>query len=184
MRYPPDYKANAKAKLLETAGALAKEKGFGTTGVDALMAAAGLTSGAFYSHFKSKPELLKAIIEHELGRTATLFEGKDNAALRRAFRSYLSEKHVMNAAGGCPLPALTPEVARADESTREVFEQQLLQAKEQMEPLLKHNDDAWVVLSQAVGAVMLARALASPQVRKELLSAVKCHLDRVLDQQD
>ena len=41
----------------------------------------------------------------------------------------------------------------------------------------------WVVLSQAVGAVMLARALASPQVRKDLLAAVKQHLDGVLDQQ-
>jgi TetR/AcrR family transcriptional regulator, transcriptional repressor for nem operon len=184
MRYPPDYKANARARLLETAAALAKEKGFGTTGVDALMAAAGMTSGAFYSHFKSKPELLKAIIEHELAHTTALFTGKDTAALRKAFRSYLSEQHVAHPESGCPLPALTPEVARADAATREVFEQQLVQAKDQLQAQLSDDGHAWAVIAQVVGAVMLARAMASPEARKALLQDVRQSVDALLVTQE
>lgn len=184
MRYPPDYKATARAKLLETAAALAKEKGFGTTGVDALMAAAGMTSGAFYSHFKSKPELLKAIIEHEVTRTAALFDGKDNTALRKAFRFYLSEQHVAHPESGCPLPSLTPEVARADAATRELFEQQLVQAKDQLQAQLPDGGHAWAVLAQAVGAVMLARAMASPDERKTLLEDVRQSVDALLSAQE
>lgn len=180
MRYPPDYKANARTKLLETAGALAKEKGFGTTGVDALMAASGMTSGAFYSHFKSKPELLKAIIEHEIARTTALFDGKDNAALRKAFRSYLSEQHVAHPESGCPLPALTPEVARADAATREVFERHLVQAKDRLQTQLSGDGHAWAVIAQVVGAVMLARAMVTPQARKALLEDVRTSVDALL----
>lgn len=177
MRYSPDYKAAARAKLVETAAALAKEKGFGTTGVDALMAAAGLTSGAFYSHFKTKPDLLRAIIEHELGRTGQLFAGRDAGALRQMLQLYLSEQHVNHPALGCPLPSLTAEVGRADEATRQVFEQRLVQVKEQIEDHLPGTESAWPMLAQAVGAVMLARAMASDEVRRELLDAVRKNLD-------
>ena len=61
MRYPATHKQDTRARLLKTTGALAKRQGFAGTGVDGLMAAAGLTSGAFYSHFRSKGELLDAI---------------------------------------------------------------------------------------------------------------------------
>ena len=39
MRYSPEHKENTRARLLEVGGALAKKDGFGTTGVDSLMAA-------------------------------------------------------------------------------------------------------------------------------------------------
>jgi TetR/AcrR family transcriptional repressor of nem operon len=56
MRYSPEHKEETRARLLKTTGSLVKKKGFAATGVDGLMAAAELTSGAFYSHFRSKPQ--------------------------------------------------------------------------------------------------------------------------------
>jgi len=47
MRYPIGYK-EARRKLLKHNGSLIKSNGFAAAGVDALMAASGLTSGAFY----------------------------------------------------------------------------------------------------------------------------------------
>ena len=66
MRYPPGHKEEKRKELLAISGAAVQQGGFAATGVDALMQAAGVTSGAFYSHFASKGELLKAVIGHEL----------------------------------------------------------------------------------------------------------------------
>jgi len=47
MRYPTTHKEETRKKLLANARAIAKKGGFGTTGVDELMASIGLTGGAF-----------------------------------------------------------------------------------------------------------------------------------------
>ena len=62
MRYPPDHKTVARAKLIEAGGALSKKAGFSTTGIYALVASAGVTTGGFYSQFRSNAELLNAIV--------------------------------------------------------------------------------------------------------------------------
>ena len=66
MRYKAGYKEEKRKELLEISGQLAKKNGFGATGVDTFMKAAGVTSGAFYSHFSSKNDLFKALVENEL----------------------------------------------------------------------------------------------------------------------
>lgn len=171
MRYSPDHKAATRKRLLDEAGALTKRNGFGTTGVDALMAASGLTAGAFYAHFKSKSEMLEALIEQELQRSLAFLAGPD-ASLADRVAAYVSEPHVDHPEKGCALPALTAEIARADPETRETFERMLLQIKDRMQQRLENEDQAWSVLAQSVGAVMLARALASRKSRKALLDGV------------
>jgi len=181
MRYSPEHKTNARAKLLATAGALVKEKGFGTTGVDKLMAAAGVTSGAFYSHFGSKPELLKAIVENELVNTIALFDGSTPESLLKAIKFYLSESHVQHPEIGCMIPSLASEVARADDDTKQTFERLILQLKDILQSQLAGKDDAWAVIAQAVGAVVIARAMASDSSRKALLKAAKKQIEEILD---
>jgi AcrR family transcriptional regulator len=66
MRYQSGYKAEKRKQLLEISGQLAKKNGFAVTGIDGFMKAAGVTSGAFYSHFSSKQDLFKALVENEL----------------------------------------------------------------------------------------------------------------------
>ncbi|HVL00849.1 MAG TPA: TetR/AcrR family transcriptional regulator [Dongiaceae bacterium] len=183
MRYKPEYKAEARAKLLETAGTLAKEKGFGTTGVDVFMAAAGLTSGAFYTHFDSKSEFLKAILETELVRTQTMFSSKDRASLLKMAKAYLSEAHVAHPGKGCPLPALSAEVARSDADTRQSYENLIVQLKDQLVEQLDDDSAAWALLSQAVGAVLIARAMNTEQARKGLLRAAIQQVEEILKQE-
>jgi len=180
MRYSREHKANARSKLLETTGALVKEKGFGTTGVDKLAAAAGVTSGAFYSHFGSKPQLLKAIVENEMERTLALFADATPESLQKALKFYLGETHVDNPALGCPIPALAAEVARADDDTKQTFEELILQLKERMQSQLTNKDDAWAVITQAVGTVAIARAMTAGSARKALLKASRATIEKIL----
>ena len=173
MRYPPEYKAAARARLIESSGALAKQKGFSSTGMDALAAAAGVTTGAFYSQFKSKSDLLYAIVDHELSRTVTAFEGKTGTDLEKVTQWYLSPKHAAHPETGCPIPSLGAEIARADDATRQHFENLLKQIVETLQHTTKTDEIAWQLLAQAVGAIMLSRAVINPETQLTILKAAQ-----------
>ena len=172
MRYPSTHKQDTRARLLKTTGALAKRQGFASTGVDGLMAAAGLTSGAFYSHFKSKGDLLEAIVQNELQRSGKLFHGKSRKQLLRIVEGYLSPTHITQPETGCAIPALAGEVARANDATRQMFEQGVVALKDSMATATASEGEAWAVVAQLVGAVELARAMPSEEMREALLKGV------------
>src|SRR5271156_3288956 len=50
-------------KLFEAAGRVFEEQGIGGASIEGIAAAAGFTRGAFYSNFKSKDELIIAMLE-------------------------------------------------------------------------------------------------------------------------
>ncbi len=66
---------NARTRLLNAALRLIREKGYGATTVDELCAAAGVTKGAFFHHFKSKEALGVAAAQHWSQMTGGLFAG-------------------------------------------------------------------------------------------------------------
>jgi len=66
-------KPDARAKLLEAAFAVIRSQGYAATTVDALCAAAGVTKGAFFHHFRSKEELGVAAAQHWAETTGRLF---------------------------------------------------------------------------------------------------------------
>ena len=53
-------KPSARDKILAAAFALVRARGYSATTVDDLCAAAGVTKGAFFHHFKSKEDLAVA----------------------------------------------------------------------------------------------------------------------------
>lgn len=177
MRYPPEHKAAARRQLLDKSGAHAKQHGFAASGVDALMQAAGLTSGAFYGHFRSKNAFFAAIIESELGKSEMLFAGLNpenrEQTLKAALGFYLSLGHVRHPEAGCALPSLAAEAGRAEPATREAFEAALLKIHTTLTRALGSEAAAWVVVSQCAGAVMLARAMASPEQQRAVLDAAR-----------
>jgi TetR/AcrR family transcriptional repressor of nem operon len=66
-------KPDARSKLLEAALSVIRAKGYSATTVDELCAAAGVTKGAFFHHFKSKDALGVAAAEHWSEITGALF---------------------------------------------------------------------------------------------------------------
>ena len=67
-------KQDARAKLLDAALSVIRTKGYSATTVDELCAAAGVTKGAFFHHFKSKDALAVAAADYWSEMTGELFE--------------------------------------------------------------------------------------------------------------
>jgi AcrR family transcriptional regulator len=57
---------DTREKLFEAAARVFEEQGIGGASIEAVAAAAGLTRGAFYSNFKSKDELIIAMVEEHV----------------------------------------------------------------------------------------------------------------------
>lgn len=182
MRYSADEVQATRQRLLAQGGSHAKQHGFGESGMAALASAAGVTTGALYKHFKGKSDFFAALVTAELQRTAALYEGiapGDSAAGVRAVLAYLSPAHINNPQAGCPLPTLTPEVARAAPEVRVAFDAGVQDIHAAVTRLVAEPDRAWVLMAQSIGAVMLARALQDPSA---LLEAVRASAQGLVEQ--
>lgn len=182
MRYSAEHKTQTREKLLDSSGALAKRGGFNSMGVDGLMKAIGLTGGAFYGHFASKDELFAAIVERELSQSLAHLggAGHDRDKLQRCLNSYLSLAHAAQPESGCALPALGAEIARAAPEIREQAEHWLVRLQQAWAEILDDPELAWAILAQCVGALLLARMLATPERQSEVLQASRTLIDSQL----
>jgi AcrR family transcriptional regulator len=185
MRYNAEYKEQARENLLSASGQHAKQNGFNASGLTDLAAAAGVTTGSLYKHFAGKSDLFINIIEAELKRTADMYasvNSTDQVQVSRALAGYLSLAHVNNAGDGCPLPSLTPEIGRAGDEVKLVFEQGVQEIHANVKALTGDAHSAWAIMAQNVGAVMLARAMCSEQLQSELLNAVRQAGEKIIGQ--
>ena len=176
MRYAKDHKDVSRQRLIELGGSHAKKHGFNESGMAALAASAGVTTGALYKHFNGKADLFAALITAELERTAQMYDAvdpSDHDGAAKSLGGYLSLQHVRHPEQGCPLPALTPEIARADDATKTVFQAGLLEIHASLQRLTATSADAWTLMAQNVGAVMLARAIPDEKLQREVLSALR-----------
>jgi TetR/AcrR family transcriptional repressor of nem operon len=184
MRYAKTHKEATREKLIDSSRAIAKKGGFGATGVDALMAAIGLTGGAFYSHFRSKGELFAALVERELDHSSEMLAGTEDSPsghVAKCLRGYLSTHHAAHPESGCVLPALGSEIARAGPEVRAAVERSLKKLHGSWSSRLDGDDDAaWGVMAQCVGALILARVVESEATRQEILASSRRSVQSLL----
>jgi TetR/AcrR family transcriptional regulator, transcriptional repressor for nem operon len=176
MRYAKDHKVQARQRLVELSGSHAKKHGFNDSGMVSLAASAGVTTGALYKHFDGKADLFTAVITTELERTAAMYDGfdaADHASAAKSLAGYLSLQHVRHPEQGCPLPSLTPEIARADEPAKAAYQAGLLEIHAKLQQLTSTSDGAWTLMAQNVGAVMLARAVPEERLQRDILLALR-----------
>ena len=188
MRYPPERKAATRGAVLKAAARELRERGFYGVGVDGLSAAAGVTSGAFYSHFSSKEELLASVIDAYLG--SPFVAGEGDLATRRErlgayLRSYISLAHREAPADGCVIPALSADVARSGPAVRQIYQARMAEFIGKIAPLMKgrpaaQEKTAWSLLSMMVGAMLIARAMPDKdQAAKVVDAALESALDSI-----
>ena len=131
MRKSKQEAAATRQRIVKAAAAAFRKNGIAATGLDDLMADAGLTHGGFYRHFDSKDQIVAeactAAVESLVEQLAASASGKSpQRGLKTIVENYLSAAHRDEPADGCPLAALGSEMARGDERTRAAATQALL----------------------------------------------------------
>ena len=189
MRYPPERRAGTRDAVLKAAACELRERGFYGVGVDRLSAAAGVTSGAFYSHFSSKEDVLKSVIDANLGRPFIAPEDGDLATRRERLaaylRGYISLGHRDAPGQGCVIPALSADVARSGLAVRQIYQERMAEFIGKIAPLMKgppgaREKRAWSLLSMMAGAMLIARAMPDKdQAAKVIDSALESALESV-----
>jgi len=107
-----------RARIVEVAAALFRERGYDGVGIADLMGAAGLTHGGFYKHFRSKADLMAEAAAFGIAHTAA-----QNSALPSAdfVQRYLSRAHRDARDSGCTIAALSGDAARQSEQVKATF---------------------------------------------------------------
>jgi AcrR family transcriptional regulator len=169
---------DARTRLVEAAGRGFRTGGFGGTGVDALAKGAGLTSGAFYAHFDSKAEAFKLVVSDgiaTLRNGVAAFQAQYGRLWRDPFVDfYLGERMELHLSEACGLPSFSPDVARADEPPRAVYEDELTRLVEVLIAGFRGahaSERAWAFLAVLSGAAAMARAVRDDKVRRDILAA-------------
>ncbi len=184
MRYPPGHKEEKRKELLAVSSSLIKQGGYAATGIDALMGAAGVTSGAFYSHFASKGELLKALIGHELAISREGWQHNPHADaadwLEFELERYLNLSHIRHPESGCMLPSLGAEIGRADKEVKALFEEEMRKGVAILAERTGNEASAWAFICQLVGAVLMARAMPDKASQAMVIESSKSFLRAAL----
>ncbi|HEX2886637.1 TetR/AcrR family transcriptional regulator [Vineibacter terrae] len=180
MKVSKETSAKHRDALVRAASRLFREKGFDKVGIAEITAAAGLTHGAFYTHFASKEALCAEAITRTSRRTAEAV--KANTDWRAYVEAYLDPKHVRDRGNGCPYAALSGDVPREGALVKSAFSEALEGSINALADRLgdknsaKAREQAILSLATLVGAVVLARTATDTGLRDEILSAAKTKL--------
>jgi len=182
MRYTKDHKAETRARILKSASARLRDRGFAGIGVADLMKQVGLTHGGFYAHFKSRDALIGEAFREAMKGSSARWKARADAApagkkLAAIVEGYLTAEHRDHVESGCILPALGAEVARAGAPSRRIFAARL---EEMIATIVEYQsgrvtsaarERAIGTIATMVGSLLLARATGDTALSAEILKA-------------
>ncbi|HEX9149791.1 MAG TPA: helix-turn-helix domain-containing protein [Thermoanaerobaculia bacterium] len=188
MRYPPDQRDKSRRRILSVASRMFRESGYRATGVAAIMKAAGMTAGGFYAHFPSKEALFReslapAFDEFRKRLTGALEGRVRSVSSSELVRRYLDVEKTAEAGESCPINALAADIARSGEGVRERFEDELRKTAEAVaartrKPGVPADDAALALLALCSGAILLRRAMESPEMENRMVEACVSFAER------
>jgi TetR/AcrR family transcriptional repressor of nem operon len=145
------------------------------------MSGAGLTTGGFYAHFRSKTAMDVEIVRTMLSPLLGLEDLEDSVGLewlQRAVKRYLSVAHRDNV-DGCGYPAVLSEIASAPDEVRRAFAEALQVRVAAFEPHVPPTAGVTVrgralaTMALTIGGLLLARAARGTPISEEMLSACR-----------
>jgi TetR/AcrR family transcriptional repressor of nem operon len=181
MRVSRIQAAENRETVINVASRLFRERGFDGIGVKDLMENAGLTQGAFYKQFASKEDLAaqasRRALESASGRLAAAADANPKDPLGAVIALYLSMGHREERMDGCPVVALGSDAARQSADVKASFEAGIKKYLELLGRWIGETDgedstdEAMVILSTMVGAMVLSRAVNNKRLSKRFLQA-------------
>lgn len=191
MRTKAGDKEKLKAKILEGALPYLKKFGLGNAPVDKIMAHAGLTSGALYSHFKSKDDLFTQVVLHEIDRLKETYAAEiaenGTKGLKNILEQYLSIDHVRSQGEGCVFAALSADMHRGSAGDKSVYEEKINELFEVLASGFNSGSKAErlskarFVFASLVGTMAYARSVKSKESALEILNATKSQLIKCVE---
>jgi TetR/AcrR family transcriptional regulator, transcriptional repressor for nem operon len=177
VRYGKQHKEATRRRIIDAAGRRFKRNGIDGSGLATVMADAGLTNGAFYSHFASKEDLVATAVADQLHKQRVRFSERapGRAGVEQYMRDYLSVQHRDNPADGCPSAALLEEVARGGDVTRWAYTDGFLALLDDIAARLAPDDPqsarlkTLTVFALMTGTLQLSRALADRELADQVL---------------
>jgi AcrR family transcriptional regulator len=179
MRYEKGHKDSTRQHIIDVASRQFRGHGVAAVGLAGIMSDAGLTNGAFYSHFDSKEDLVQAVLAKSLDRREERLRAvaADNAGLETMIREYLAPRHRDRADEGCPTAALVAEIARHPKTTREAFTSKvstfvdLIATQIRAGSPAERRRNAVAIYGMIVGTLQLARAVNDKKLSDEILES-------------
>ncbi|PXX47815.1 TetR/AcrR family transcriptional regulator [Undibacterium pigrum] len=171
-------------RIVEVAARAIRRSGYDGTGVADLMKEAGLTHGGFYSHFASREALLaeaadRAGAEAVAASTRIAAAVPPEQALQALIQAYLSKEHFASIETGCPVTALGSEMPRQAPEVRRAATRRI---KEMIDVVARQlpdwgqpeaHEQALIMVSTMVGALLMARAVDDPKLSESFLEAAR-----------
>jgi AcrR family transcriptional regulator len=184
MGYPTEHKAKTRERVVEAASRLFRRYGYNGVGIDDIMAAANLTRGGFYAHFRSKQDLFAATLgrEPEVSRALRSQHGSDvergAVAGRALIDFYLDGENRRQLPLLCPFVSLSADVARGADDASAAYTDTLRRLVAEVARCiaaapLEARARALAALALCVGGAVLANAVNDEQLATEILSACR-----------
>ena len=193
MRISKEAAAANRARVLDAAARLFREKGVDGIAVADLMKAAGMTHGGFYNHFDSKEELaaaaFKAAFAAAIERVERQAVQADVRGRDKVFAHYVERylaRETRDAPGtSCPMATLGTDAARHGSDLKAEFAEGVRRYIDGFTKIIPTEDgdkraQAIAVLSTLIGALTLSRACAGADdaLADEVLASVRRQLLR------
>lgn len=196
--------SDARTRILDAAERLVMERGFSATTVDAILAAAGASKGAFFHHFASKADLGMALVERYAEADGALLERLMGAAEARtadpaeqliAFVQLFEEgiEDLSLAQPGCLFVSFVYEQFPGQDETRRLIHDDVLRWRERIGAKLREatarrpaalpvdlDSLADQVFTTLEGGFILARATDEPLALRDQLRHLRAYLTLLL----
>ena len=193
----------SKTRLLDAALQVIRSKGYAATTVDDICAAADLTKGSFFHHFKGKEELALAAVAYWNAVTGELFAHapyRKIADPRKRLLAYIDFRAALVQGElpefTCLLGTLVQETFDTHPRLREACGQgiaahasevarDIAAAKVDCAPKAGWDPEVLACYTQAViqGAFVLAKAQGDPRVAVLCIRQLRAHLETLLPEQ-
>ncbi|EHR70952.1 transcriptional regulator [Burkholderiales bacterium JOSHI_001] len=198
----PETPVDSRTRLLGAALQIIRSKGYNATTVDDICAAAGVTKGSFFHHFKTKDDLALGAVAHWNAVTGALFAGapyQQPADPRARLLAYIDFRaHLLQgepAEFTCLLgtmvqetfdthPALRDACARGIQGHAQTLVDTVAQAQALYAPRADWTPESLALYTQAAlqGAFILAKAQGGAATAAQCVQHLKRYVELLLPQ--
>jgi TetR/AcrR family transcriptional regulator, transcriptional repressor for nem operon len=176
-----DSKRESLDKILDAAARRIREDGLDGAAIVPVMHDAGLTHGAFYSHFSSKDELASAAFGRAIttGRPHWIkpMRGESwSERLTNLAKRYLTTAHRDDLSTSCGFATLCSDAAHASDQFQASYETELRTSLAAIcgdDESTDRLDDAIALMAVCVGGMALSRAVVDPKFSARILRVAR-----------